>query len=124
MEEQVFIIVKPGFLKYTKEILEKLKKEGWELIRIRTKKLLLSEAKRLYAVHKKEKFYTPLCKYMSSDLSTGIIVAKKTKAPFEEIAKIKDKFRKKYAESDMRNVMHSSDSKESMDKEMYCYFWS
>ena len=59
---------------------------------------------------------------MSSDLSTGIIVTKKTNTPFEEIAEIKDKFRKKYAESDMRNVMHSSDSRESMDKEMYCYF--
>lgn len=124
MKKQVFIIIKPGFLKYSKIILDKFKRKGWNIVRIKTKKLLLSEAKRLYSIHKKEKFYTPLCNYMSSDLSIGIIIEKQTSEdPFKEVGEIKDYFRKKYAESEMRNVLHSSDSQEHMDKEMYTYFW-
>ena len=61
---------------------------------------------------------------MSSDLSIGIIIEKQTSEdPFKEVGEIKDYFRKKYAESEMRNVLHSSDSQEHMDKEMYTYFW-
>lgn len=124
MKKQVFIIIKPGFLKYSKIILDKFKRKGWNIVRIKTKKLLLSEAERLYSIHKKEKFYIPLCNYMSSDLSIGIIIEKQTSEdPFKEVDKIKDYFRKKYAESEMRNVLHSSDSQEHMDKEMYTYFW-
>ena len=124
MKNQVFVIIKPGFEKYSKIILDKFKTSGWSIVKIKTKKLLLPEAKRLYAVHKKEKFFNALCNYMCSGLSTGIIFENpNSEHPFEEVAEIKEFFRKKYSESDMRNVLHSSDSAENMDKEILSYFW-
>lgn len=121
----IFVIVKPGFLDKTKNIINIFENAGWTLDKIRTKKLLLSEAKRLYDVHKKEDFYDDLCNYMSSDLSTGMVFVKNEKFTnklFKEVNKIKDKVRKEYGESDMRNCLHSSDSLERMKIERGIYF--
>ena len=62
---------------------------------------------------------------MSSGVSRAIIFKKDGKVDddmFNEVKKIKDEIREKYGESDMRNVIHSSDSIESMDKEMRIFF--
>jgi len=121
----IFVIVKPGFLDKTKDIINLFESKGWILDKMRTKKLLLSEAKRLYDVHKKEDFYDDLCNYMSSDLSTGMVFVKNEKFTnklFKEVDKIKDKVRKEYGESDMRNCLHSSDSLERMRIERGIYF--
>lgn len=123
--QKVFIIIKPGFLQYTENIMETLKDAGWVVDRTIVKKLLSQESKKLYEVHKKESFYEDLCNYMSSDISRACILKKigsKLDDPFETIAKIKDNIRTEYGESDMRNVMHSSDSYESMVHEASVYF--
>ena len=123
--QKVFIIIKPGFLQYTENIMEILKDAGWVVDRTIVKKLLPQESKKLYEVHKKESFYEDLCNYMSSDISRACILKKigsKLDDPFETIAKIKDNIRTEYGESDMRNVMHSSDSYESMVHEASVYF--
>lgn len=124
-EQHIFIIIKPGFLEKSKDIIEKFEREGWKISKMKTKTLLFSEAKRLYAVHKKEDFYTPLCHYMSSGPSTAIVFSKDAPATdkvFKKVASLKDEIRKQYGESDMRNVMHSSDSAEAMEHEMGIYF--
>ena len=41
---------------------------------------------------------------------------------YKEVSEIKEKIRNKWGESDMRNVLHSSDSYEHMLKEMSIYF--
>lgn len=123
--QKAFIIIKPGFLQYTENIMEILKDAGWVVDRTIVKKLLPQESKKLYEVHKKESFYEDLCNYMSSDISRACILKKigsKLDDPFETIAKIKDNIRTEYGESDMRNVMHSSDSYESMVHEASVYF--
>lgn len=123
--KRIFTIVKPGFEKLTPTIIKLFNKEGWNVAKIKTKVLLLSEAKSLYDIHKKEKWYEPLCKYMSSGPTTAIIFTKNepmSKKVFDEVGKIKDEIRKKYGESDMRNVMHSSDSLQHMKHEMSIYF--
>ena len=121
----IFVIVKPGSLGLIPEVVKTFEDKGWVLDRIRPKHLLLDEAKRLYDVHKKEDFYEDLCKYMSSDVSVGIIFTKDkpmSKKMFAETGKIKDGIRKKYGESEMRNVLHSSDSLERMQIERGIYF--
>ena len=121
----IFVIVKPGFLKLTPVIINIFEEHGWTLEKIRTKTLLKSEAKRLYDIHKKEDFYDDLCNYMSSDQSTGMVFVKDkpmSKKMFDETNKIKDIIRKKYGESEMRNVIHSSDSLERMKIERGIYF--
>ena len=61
---------------------------------------------------------------MSSGLTMAFIFSKNnaTGDIFEETGKIKDIIRKKWGESDMRNVIHSSDSLEHMNKEASIYF--
>ena len=61
---------------------------------------------------------------MSSDISRAFILKRKSQDdnPFKAVAKIKDEIREKYGESDMRNVLHSSDKKENMMNEAPIYF--
>lgn len=118
----VFVVIKPGFIHLTSTILTVMKKNGFSLYKTRPKKLTLNEAKSMYRMHEKEKFYNDLCKYMSSDTSLGILFTYKGQDKFKKLDAIKDEIRKKYSESDMRNVMHSSDSDENMKNEMLKYF--
>ena len=123
---RIFIIVKPGFFKYSQEILERFAKDGWELEKSRTKQLLPKEAKALYKIHKDEEWYKPLWEYMSSEPTTAFILINRQKSMtpsiFAETSAIKDEIREKYGESDMRNVIHSSDSIEHMEHEQHIYF--
>lgn len=124
-KQNIFVVIKPGFLDKSKDIIEKFEREGWKISKMKTKTLLFSEAKSLYISHKKEDFYTPLCHYMSSGPSTAIIFTKDAPATdkiFKKVAAIKDDIRKRFGESDMRNVLHSSDSADAMKHEMGIYF--
>jgi nucleoside diphosphate kinase len=121
-KDEVFVIVKPGFLKKSAEIMEMIKEEGFELVKTTTKLLTLEEARDLYKIHKKEEWYKPLCDYMSSDLTLGLLFKSDDKDPLKKMAEVKDKVREKFGESDMRNVMHSSDSYEHMLDEQCIYF--
>ena len=122
----IFAVIKPGFLHLAQPIIEHYSELGWKLKKTRTKKLLLSEAKKLYAVHKKEDFYKSLCEYMSSGESMALIFAnnllKISDEMFKQTNEIKDIIREKYGESDMRNVLHSSDSYQAMLNESSIYF--
>lgn len=122
-DKKIFVVIKPGFLDKAQEILDIYKDEGWTLKFATIKQLLLSEAKELYKVHKKQDFYKDLCDYMSSGVTRAMIFTKETnKDEFKEATRIKDVIREKWGESDMRNVVHSSDSKENMEREAGIYF--
>lgn len=123
--QRIFTVIKPGSLHLAKNIIEIFNKNGWEVSKLRTKQLLRKEADKLYAVHKKESFYNDLCKYMSSGPSMAIIFTRDKPSNdkiYKEVSEIKDRIRKKWGESEMRNVLHSSDSYEHMLKEMSIYF--
>lgn len=124
---KVFVVVKPGFLNKSQAIIKRFKNDGWEVDRMVTKQLLLSEAKKLYKIHKEQDFYKDLCKYMSSSCCMAMILKNTcsnihNEDPFKNVAKIKDEIRKEYGESDMRNVLHSSDSEEAMTNEYPIFF--
>lgn len=121
-KDEVFVIIKPGFLKKSAEIMKMIKEEGFELVKTKTKFLTLDEAKKLYLIHKDEEWYKPLCDYMSSDLTLGLLFKSDDREPLKKMAEVKDKVREKFGESDMRNVMHSSDSYEHMLDEQCIYF--
>ena len=122
----IFVIVKPGFLKFTQYVIDTFEQQGWEVERIKTKQLLPEEAKILYEPHKKEDFFKDLCEYMSSDLTTAILFTKKdsemSEDMFDETNGIKDKIRGEIGESEMRNGIHSSDSLERLQIERGIYF--
>jgi nucleoside-diphosphate kinase len=123
INKRVFVVLKPGSLDLGQAVIERFEKDGWKIERTITKKLLLSEARRLYEVHKKEDFYKDLCEYMTSGPSRAFIFYNpNSEKPFKEVKAIKEEIRNKYGESDMRNVLHSSDSIKNMNKEMAVYF--
>lgn len=133
----IFVIVKPGFEKYTQQIIEEFTSDvpgddkhpthtPWVLSKTRTKILLPEEARSLYEIHKKEDWYEDLWKYMSSGPTTGLLFVKPdekvSKKMFKEVGAIKDYIRERWGESEMRNVIHSSDSIEHMQHEASIYF--
>jgi nucleoside diphosphate kinase len=121
--KKIFVVIKPGFLDKSHDIISIYEKAGWKLVTTTVKQLLLSEAEKLYNIHKKEDFYKDLCNYMSSSATRAMIFSKATTDDeFKEATKLKDSIREKYGESDMRNVVHSSDSLEHMKEESSVYF--
>jgi nucleoside diphosphate kinase len=118
----VFVVIKPGFEHLAGLIEEEFKKNGYKTIKMRTKRLMTVEAEDMYIMHKNEDFYDALCKYMSSGITIAYILKKKSDDIFKEFAVLKDKLREKYGESDMRNVLHSSDSYKNMTHESQVYF--
>lgn len=123
-KDHVFVIIKPGFYNLSNELFKIFTEHGYKIVKSKTKRLTLEEAKSLYKVHKKEDFYEDLCKYMSSDITMAFILKKKSDNIFEEFAKLKDEIREKYGESDMRNVLHSSDSYKNFTHESQVYFYN
>lgn len=123
-KQYVFIIVKPGAQQYNDNILSMLKSEGWDIYSTKVKTLNKYEAGMLYKVHQDKPFYNDLCEYMSSGISRAYIMCREFKFsdPFKDMERIKDQVRSKYGKNDMENVMHSSDSRQSMLNEMGIYF--
>lgn len=123
MKSKVFVVLKPGSLDLAQTVIERFAQDGWTVSQTTTKKLLLSEARTLYKVHRKEDFYNDLCEYMCSDICRAFIFEKAgVLDPFKEVKKIKEEIRETYGESDMRNVLHSSDSLKAMDNEASVFF--
>jgi nucleoside-diphosphate kinase len=123
-KNHVLVVVKPGFEHLLTELVQLFIDNHYKIVKTVTKRLQLDEAKRLYIIHKKEKFYTDLCEYMSSGISTAFILRKKSDNIFDDFAKIKDEVRKKYSQSEMRNVLHSSDSYKNFTHEAGVYFYN
>lgn len=123
MKSKVFVVLKPGSLDLAQAVIERFAQDGWTVSQTTTKKLLLAEARTLYKVHRKEDFYNDLCEYMCSDICRAFIFEKAgVLDPFKEVKKIKEEIRETYGESDMRNVLHSSDSLKAMDNEASVFF--
>lgn len=122
-KDHILVVLKPGFENLLDRVCSIFKKNNYSIVKSKTTRLTLDQAKELYKVHKKEAFYDDLCNYMSSGLTTAFILYKKSDNIFEEFAKLKDKIREEYGESDMRNVLHSSDSYKSFAHEAGVYFY-
>lgn len=123
-KNHVLVVVKPGFEHLLTELVQLFIDNHYKIVKTVTKRLQLDEAKRLYKIHKKEKFYADLCEYMSSGISTAFILKKKSDNVFDDFAKIKDEVREKYSQSEMRNVLHSSDSYKNFTHEAGVYFYN
>lgn len=125
-ESWCFMVIKPEFLNRSQEILQKITDSGLVIDKIKTKTLTKPEARRLYLVHKDKDFYKPLVEYMCSGMSTGLILKFRDSGDTRDILKvageIKEYFREKYEVSKRKNVMHSTDTKDRLEKEAACYF--
>lgn len=123
-KNHVLAVVKPGFENLLGTVSNLFKENGYTIVKTKSTRLTMEQAEQLYEVHKKESFYEELCKYMSSGPTTAFILKKKSDNIFDEFAKLKDKIRDEYGESEMRNVLHSSDSYKSFTHEAGVYFYN
>lgn len=123
-DNHVLVVVKPGFQELIPIITDKFIKDGYKIVKMTTKKLQLFEAKQLYKIHKKEDFYKSLCEYMSSGITTAFILYKNINNIFDDFTKLKDEIREEYSQSEMRNVLHSSDSYKNFTHEASIYFYN
>lgn len=123
-KNHVLVVVKPGNDNLIGELCGIFKEKGYTIVKTKTTRLSMEQAKELYKVHSKEDFYDSLCEYMSSGTTTAFILKKRSDNIFDEFAKLKDEIREKYGESEMRNVLHSSDSYKSFTHESQIYFYN
>lgn len=114
-----FIIIKPEFEKYRDEILDYLINNGLVISKVLKRRLSLDKAALLYLPHLGKDFYWDLCEYMSSGDSIGYLLYNPKKV---DILKLKDNIRKTYGKDEMRNAIHSSDSKANVKRESNIYF--
>ena len=123
-KNHVLVVVKPGNDHLIGKLCGIFKENGYTIVKTKTTRLTLEQAKELYKVHAKENFYSNLCDYMCSGPTTAFILKKKSDNIFNEFAKLKDKIREDFGESDMRNVIHSSDSYKNFTHEAGVYFYN
>ena len=120
-----FIIIKPGFLKYTDNIIRDLHRLDFIVIEAMEKTLTREEAETIYSVHKGKPFYEELIDYMTSSPCIGMILL----SPFsdreltiETLKQLKERYRKRYSIDKARNVIHSSDSYQNVIYEAEAFF--
>lgn len=113
-----FSILKPGFLDKQEDIENLLNDNGWTISDVTKVKMTKDDARNLYKCHEKEEWYDDLCDYMSSDKCICYqLYNKDSKDPIEDLKKVKDIARKKWGKDEMKNCMHSSDSKDNVKRE-------
>lgn len=118
-----FVIIKPGFVKFAKEIIDVFLNNGYTISKYGAKRLTYNEAKELYKAHKDKPFYDDLCKYMSGGISIGYCLnCNSSKEAIKKTNKLKDDIRKTYGKDDMKNAIHSSDSESNVVRESNIYF--
>ena len=120
-----FIIIKPGFLKYTDIIIKDLHRHDFIVIEAKEKTLTKDEAEIIYSCHKGKPFFDKLIKYMTSGPCIGMILLSPysdRESAIETIKQLKDKYRKRYGIDKTHNVIHSSDSYQNVIYEAEAFF--
>ena len=120
-----FIIIKPGFLKYTDNIIRDLHRLDFIVIEAMEKTLTREEAETIYSVHKGKPFYEELIDYMTSSPCIGMILLSPfsdRESAIETLKHLKDKYRKRYSIDKTHNVLHSSDSYQNVIYEAEAFF--
>lgn len=120
---KAFVIIKPGFLKYKDEIYDYIIENGFEMYdQTNEMKLTKTQAKELYTMHEGKDFYDDLVDYMQGNILASIWGYTGDADPIKKMDEIKDHFRNKYGVSEMKNVMHSSDSLKNVKREAKIIF--
>ncbi len=116
--------------KHIGDILQRIEKEGFKILGLKSLKLSLEDAKQFYKVHSARPFYNDLCNYMAS----GPIVAAALERDnavlhWRDVIGATDPkeaaagtIRALFAESKEANAVHGSDSVENALQEIAFFF--
>jgi nucleoside-diphosphate kinase len=120
MSNRTFTMIKPDAFKkgYAGTILDRIIKEGFNIVAMKATKLSAEKAGQFYAIHRERPFYEELVGFMSSGPIVAAILEKKDAvASFRTLigttdpAKAADNtIRKLFASSVGENAVHGSDS--------------
>lgn len=112
-----FAILKPGFNTYQTNLENILANNDWIILDKFVKKLTYEQAEDLYIQLADKDFYKRLCEYMSSGPIVCYECYTALPNPIESMNKIKATMRNNFGIDDMKNVMHSSDSLDNVERE-------
>lgn len=127
-----FLLLKPDALqkKVVGEIISMVEKEGFNILNIRMKRWTREEAEKFYAVHRGKEFFEGLVEFMISGPVIGLLLEKEN--AIEDLRKLvgatdpsraePGTIRHKYGTNVRVNAVHASDSQESFEYEVKCFF--
>ena len=126
------MLLKPDALqkKVVGEIISMVEKEGFNILNIRMKRWTREEAEKFYAVHRGKEFFEGLVEFMISGPVIGLLLEKEN--AIEDLRKLvgatdpsraePGTIRHKYGTNVRVNAVHASDSQESFEYEVKCFF--
>jgi nucleoside-diphosphate kinase len=129
---KTFLLLKPDALqkKVVGEIISMVEKAGFNILNIRMKRWTREEAEKFYAVHRGKEFFEGLVEFMISGPVIGLLLEKEN--AIEDLRKLvgatdpskaePGTIRHKYGTNVRVNAVHASDSQESFEYEVKCFF--
>jgi nucleoside-diphosphate kinase len=126
------LLLKPDALqkKVVGEIISMVEKTGFNILNIRMKRWTREEAEKFYAVHRGKEFFEGLVEFMISGPVIGLLLEKEN--AIEDLRKLvgatdpskaePGTIRHKYGTNVRVNAVHASDSQESFEYEVKCFF--
>jgi nucleoside-diphosphate kinase len=129
---KTFLLLKPDALqkKVVGEIISIVEKAGFNILNIRMKRWTREEAEKFYAVHRGKEFFEGLVEFMISGPVIGLLLEKEN--AIEDLRKLvgatdpskaePGTIRHKYGTNVRVNAVHASDSQESFEYEVKCFF--
>ncbi|TGL56216.1 nucleoside-diphosphate kinase [Leptospira ognonensis] len=130
--ERTFIMLKPDAVKnkHIGDILQRIEKEGFKILGLKSLKLSLEDAKQFYKVHAARPFYNDLCNYMASGpIVAAALERENAVLHWRDVIGATDPkeaaagtIRALFAESKEANAVHGSDSVDNALQEIAFFF--
>lgn len=129
---RTFLLLKPDALqkRVVGKIISMVEEAGFNILDIRMKRWTREEAEKFYAVHRGKEFFEGLVEFMISGPVIGLLLEKEN--AIEDLRKLvgatdpskaePGTIRHKYGTNVRVNAVHASDSPESFEHEVKCFF--
>ncbi len=132
MIERTFVMMKPGVLqrRIAGEVLSRFEKKGLKLVALKLMKISPETAKKHYAEHAEKSFFEELTSYISSapviamafEGDAAVAIVRKLCGATVALNAEAGTIRGDYALHTNLNIIHSSDSVESAERELGLFF--
>ena len=127
---KILVLIKPGFLDKTKEVISAYATLGYSEIQRTTIILTKEQCKVLWGdIEQKEQqglfpegYFEEYCEYEMSDYVNCICLEKEGEISYQEVIDMKKQLRKKYNLHGIRDLLHTSDSTSNAEQEIQCIF--
>lgn len=132
MKEKTLTIIKPECVeeKHIGEVIQRIEKNGFEILGMKMLRLKQKDARQFYLVHKERSFYNDLVEYMSGGKVIVMTLEKENCIQaFRDFIGATDPLkaetgtiRRDFGKSIQMNCVHASDSPENAAKEISFFF--